>query len=178
MSGVVGQKWRTSGYHCAMLAQGWRCCTGAAYLVHDVFQRVRAVDGEAYEEKIGLRVGQWSQSIILFLTSSVPEGELDCLASSSVWDLSDVVLEHGWYVFLQAWSALLLYPLDGRAHLGEVALRVADQKTGLATAAITHNDELLRVCWWLGNVGLFGHSRTAVDGARCSVACSRAWSSC
>jgi len=96
-----------------MLARWWRWRIGwhGAYLVHDIFQRIRAVDGEAYEEEIGLGVRKWSQSVIFFLSGSVPEGELDCLASRTVGDLSDVVLKHGWYVFLQTFvSSMPLFP--------------------------------------------------------------------
>jgi hypothetical protein len=55
--GVVGQKWRTSGYH-------WVCVNlivsvsekEIAYLVHDIFERIGTVDGEANEKQIGLGV--------------------------------------------------------------------------------------------------------------------------
>jgi hypothetical protein len=57
MMGVVGQKWRTSGYH-------WVCVNlivsvsekEIAYLVHDIFERIGTVDGEANEKQIGLGV--------------------------------------------------------------------------------------------------------------------------
>ena len=52
-----------------------------AYLIHDIFERVRAVDGEADEEQVGLRVREWSQSVVLFLAGSIPEGKLDGLTA-------------------------------------------------------------------------------------------------
>lgn len=42
-------------------------------LVHDILERVGAVDCEADEEKVGLWIRQWSQSVIFFLSSGVPK---------------------------------------------------------------------------------------------------------
>lgn len=55
--GVVGQKWRTSGYHCIHVSEpmGVRRIK-LAYLVHNIFKRVGAVDGEADEQQVGLGV--------------------------------------------------------------------------------------------------------------------------
>ena len=44
------------------------------HLVHYILQRVWAVNGKANEEEVGLRVGQWPESIVLFLSRCVPEG--------------------------------------------------------------------------------------------------------
>jgi hypothetical protein len=54
MMGVVGQKWRTSGYHCECVSGVYLIESAHAYLVEDVFERVGTVDGEADEEKVGL----------------------------------------------------------------------------------------------------------------------------
>ena len=43
------------------------------YLVHYILQRVRAVNSEADEEEVGFRVGEWTQTVILFLPRSVPK---------------------------------------------------------------------------------------------------------
>lgn len=48
-----------------------------------------------------------------------------------------------------------------RTHLGEVALAVADQETGLAAAAIADNDQLLGPCWRLGDIGADGAAAAA-----------------
>ena len=51
MRGVVGQKWRTSGYHYeTVLAIDIGCGKDAgSYLVHHIFEGYRTVDGEADE---------------------------------------------------------------------------------------------------------------------------------
>lgn len=55
--GVVGQKWRTSGYHCSHSQYALKYGIGEeAYLVQHVLERVRAVDSEAHEEQVGLWV--------------------------------------------------------------------------------------------------------------------------
>jgi len=43
----------------------------------DIVKRCAADDGEADQEDVGLRVGQGSQTIIIFLTSSVPQSQTD-----------------------------------------------------------------------------------------------------
>ena len=46
--GVVGQKCRTSGYHCGR--QPMKVYQmGVTYLVHDIFERIGTVNGEADE---------------------------------------------------------------------------------------------------------------------------------
>lgn len=57
MMGVVGQKWRTSGYHWEVLVhleiiKKFVC----AYLIQNVLEGVGAVDRKADEKQIGLRV--------------------------------------------------------------------------------------------------------------------------
>lgn len=55
--GVVGQKWRTSGYHCVCVSRSAQVSRrDVAYLVHNIFKRVGTVDGEANEKQIGLGV--------------------------------------------------------------------------------------------------------------------------
>lgn len=62
MSGVVGQKWRTSGYHWEESVFGYcdRARRGRIeklpYLVHDVLERVGAIDGEANKDEVGFRI--------------------------------------------------------------------------------------------------------------------------
>lgn len=70
------------------------------YLVHNILKRVWAVDGEANKEQIGLGVRERAQSIVLFLSSRIPEGEFDNLARGLVFAVGDVVFEDGGDVFL------------------------------------------------------------------------------
>lgn len=52
----------------------------SSYLGLDVVKRRGADDGEADEENIGLGVGQRSQSVVIFLTSGIPETQANGLA--------------------------------------------------------------------------------------------------
>ena len=70
------------------------------YLVHDVFEGVRAVNGETHEDQVRLRIREWSQSVVLFLPSGIPERELYGLTAWGVRWICDVVLEDRGYVFL------------------------------------------------------------------------------
>ncbi len=70
------------------------------YLVHDIFQGVREVNGEADKEKVGLRVRQRSKTVVFLLSSSIPQCELDRLARRFVCSLGNVVLKHGRDIFL------------------------------------------------------------------------------
>lgn len=50
-----------------------------AHLGLDVIKRRRADDGEADEEDIGLRVGERSESVVIFLSSSIPQSQANRL---------------------------------------------------------------------------------------------------
>lgn len=76
------------------------------YLVHDIVKGVWTVDGEANEYQVGLRVGEWSQTVVLFLPCSIPQGEFDCLASRRMCWVCDVVFEDCWDVFLRRGGAV------------------------------------------------------------------------
>jgi hypothetical protein len=52
--GVVGQKWRTSGYHYVESVQSLCSVMYSTYLVHNIFQRIRAIDGETHKQQISL----------------------------------------------------------------------------------------------------------------------------
>lgn len=62
-----------------------------AYLGLDVVKGWRADDGKADEEDIGLRIGERSESVIIFLSSSVPKSQADRLAINH--DTRGVVVE-------------------------------------------------------------------------------------
>lgn len=52
---------------------------GCTNLCADVIEGGWADDGEADEEDVGLRVGEGSESVIIFLPSSIPQTEADGL---------------------------------------------------------------------------------------------------
>lgn len=70
------------------------------YLVHDVFEAVGTVDGEADEEDVGFGVGEGAQAVVFFLAGGIPEGELDHFACWRVRRVGDVVFEDCGDVFL------------------------------------------------------------------------------
>ena len=51
-----------------------------SHLCLDVVEGWGADDGEADEEYVGLGIRQWSQSVVVFLASSVPQSEADGLS--------------------------------------------------------------------------------------------------
>ena len=69
-------------------------------LVHDIFQRIGTVDGEADEKQVGLGVGKRSQSVIFFLARRVPQGKFHGLPGGRMNRLGDVVLKDRGDVFL------------------------------------------------------------------------------
>lgn len=79
------------------------------YLVHHILQRSRTVDGKAHKQEICLRIGERAQSVVLFLASSIPEGQLDGFPGWAVDGLRDVVFEHGWDVFLDRQHLFLVF---------------------------------------------------------------------
>lgn len=70
------------------------------YLVHDILERVGAVNGEADKDDVGLGIREWSQTVVFFLSSSIPESKLDHLTCGRMGRVGDVVLEDGGDVFL------------------------------------------------------------------------------
>jgi hypothetical protein len=152
INGVVGQKWRTSGYHLDELVRTTKSRNWAVYLVHDVFQRVGAVDSETNKDDVGLWVRQRSQSVVLFLPSGIPQSELDHLARWQMRCLGDVVLKYGRHIFLRQSARMNSDGTAVLAYLWEVAGAVADQQTCLSAAAIADDDQLFREARRLGDV--------------------------
>ena len=72
------------------------------YLVHDILQRIGAVNGEADKQKICLGVRQRTQAVVFFLAGSIPQCELDNLARWLVVGLGNVILKHSGDIFLCA----------------------------------------------------------------------------
>lgn len=88
-----------------------------AYLVHDVLQRVGAVNSKAHKDEVGLGVGQWPQPVVLLLAGRIPECQLDRLAGRRVCRVGDVVLENGWDVFLEGLACMFKSIFSVRADL-------------------------------------------------------------
>jgi hypothetical protein len=63
------------------------------YLLKNVVQRVRRVDSEANQDDVRVGVGEGSETVIIFLSSRIPQGQLDVLVVDL--DIGDVVLEDG-----------------------------------------------------------------------------------
>lgn len=139
---------------------------GGPCLIHDIVQRVGAIDGEANEDEVGFRVRQGTEAIVFFLAGGIPQGELYRLAGGRVRRVGDVVFEYCRNIFLPAREAAVsirflvqdtrqnkkatrlrprLEPW-GVAYLWEIALAVADEQTCFAASTVSYNDNLLRIC--------------------------------
>ena len=62
-----------------------------SYLLLDVVKRVGRVDGEANQDNMRVRVGQRSQTVVIFLARGIPEGQLNVLAVNL--NVGHIVLE-------------------------------------------------------------------------------------
>lgn len=93
MIGTPGAWCSISGYHYKRsvsepcVQQGWK----GAHLGLDVVERGRADNREADEEHVGLRVRERAKTIVILLTSSIPETQADGLAINH--DIGRVVIE-------------------------------------------------------------------------------------
>jgi hypothetical protein len=99
MMGRPWQKCRTSEIHCCLLVAS--CTRGGhlSYLLLDVVKRIGRVDSEADQDNVRIGVGERAETVVIFLASGIPEGELDVLAVNL--DIGDVVLENGGNVDLE-----------------------------------------------------------------------------
>lgn len=68
-------------------------CRLQLYLLLDVVERVGGIDGEANQDNVGIRVRERTETIVIFLASRIPKGQLDVLAVNL--DVGDIVLENG-----------------------------------------------------------------------------------
>lgn len=84
---------RSRGTTGAVLAVRWLLSIAGTDLGLDVVEGRGADDGEADEEDVGLGVGERSQPVVVFLSSSVPQAEADGLAINH--DVRRVVVEAG-----------------------------------------------------------------------------------
>ena len=64
----------------------------------DVIEGIRRVDSEADEDDVRVWITEGPETIVIFLASGIPKGELNVLAID--FHVCDVVLEHCWDVDL------------------------------------------------------------------------------
>lgn len=69
------------------------------YLLLDVVKRVGGVDGEADQDNVGIGVREGAETVVIFLASRIPKGQLDVLAVNL--DVGDIVFENGGDVDLE-----------------------------------------------------------------------------
>ncbi len=109
---MYGQKWRTSGYHyvpwvsrspvseVGVRGGAKSKAEWVTNLVHDVFERVRAVNGKTDKDEVRLGVRQRPQSVVFLLSGRIPKRQLNDLAGGRVYGIGDVVLEYCRDIFL------------------------------------------------------------------------------
>ena len=76
--------------HCDS-ATAAKCGKGTHLLLH-VVQGIRGVDRETDEDDVGVRIGERTKTVVIFLTSGIPKPEGDSLAVDH--DIGGVVIEH------------------------------------------------------------------------------------
>jgi hypothetical protein len=69
-----------------------------SYLLLYVVERVGRVDGEANQDNVRVGVGERAETVVIFLASGIPEGELHVFAIHL--DVGDVVFENGGHIDL------------------------------------------------------------------------------
>lgn len=72
----------------------------ASYLLLDVVEGVGRVDSEADQDDMGIGVGERSETVVIFLSSRIPQRQLNVFSINL--DICDVVLEDSWDVDLDA----------------------------------------------------------------------------
>lgn len=92
-------------------------------LLENVVQRVRGVNGEADQDDVRVGVREGSETVIIFLASRIPQGQLDVLVVDL--DVGDIVFEDG-----------------GDIDLRESALGEDNQQTGFTAGTVADDDEL------------------------------------
>ena len=95
---IMGRPWQkcsTSEIHCYAVSQPIMCprAVHLSYLLLDVVKRVGRVDGEADQDNVRVGVGERAETVVIFLASSIPEGELHVFTINL--DVGDVVLKDG-----------------------------------------------------------------------------------
>ena len=103
MIGRPWQKWRTSEIHYDTVSIVARCLLrrqyrGIIYLLLNVVKGIWGVDGEADQDDVRIWVRERAETIVILLTSGIPQGQLDVLSINL--DIGDIVLEDGWDIDL------------------------------------------------------------------------------
>lgn len=62
------------------------------HLLLDVIKGIRRIDREANQNDMGVRVGERTEPVVVFLTRRIPKSEFNVLAINL--DIRDVVLEN------------------------------------------------------------------------------------
>lgn len=100
----------------------WTRVRHVSYLLLDVVKRIGRVDGEADEDNVRVGVGERAETVVIFLASGIPKGELDVLAVNLY--IGNVVLEDGGHVDLQ--GSVLVGALWSRmAEMGALWMRTS-----------------------------------------------------
>jgi hypothetical protein len=64
----------------------------------NVVERVGRVDSKANQDDVRVGIRQWTETVVVFLTSGIPQGKLDVFAVNL--DIGDVVFKNSWDVDL------------------------------------------------------------------------------
>lgn len=85
------------------------------YLLLDIVKRIGRVDSKADQDNVRIGVRQGTETIVVFLASRIPKGQLDVLAIDL--NVGDVVLENSGDVDLKELnlSAWIHFPLHMRS---------------------------------------------------------------
>lgn len=73
----------------------------------DVIERIWGIDGKADEDDMRVGIGKWTKTIVVFLTSCIPKGQLNMLAVNL--DVGNVILEDGGNIDLDI-ECKLIFP--------------------------------------------------------------------
>lgn len=130
MMGTPGAWWSISGYHWAgSVVWLWLVMAGT-YLGLYIVERRRADNGEANEKNVCLGVREWSQPVVIFLSSSIPQSQADGLAINHY--ICGVVVEAGDDVSSGAGGSLVRPDSHSRNVLSGKGIRcVGNQETCL-----------------------------------------------
>jgi len=92
-------------------------------LLLNVLEGIGGIDRETNEDDVGIRVRERTETIVIFLTGSIPQRELNVFTID--FYIGDVVLENS-------------RDID----LGESALRKHDEQTSLSTGTVADDNQL------------------------------------
>lgn len=73
---------------------------GETDLVQHILQTMGAINRETNKKHIGLGIAERTKTVVLLLTSGIPEREFDGFAGGAVGDVGDVIFEDSRNVFL------------------------------------------------------------------------------